>query len=73
MLVGQVQGGNSGESIEVDTISGHVFGAMDGTRPCTCFLIGVADRLARSPFGDRRCPVVCLVPLIQILVVGPLP
>ena len=73
MLVGQGQGGNSGEGIEIDTNPGSVLGALDRARTRPCLLTGVAGCPARSPFGGRRCLVVCLVPLIQILVVGSLP
>ena len=73
MLVGQGQGGNSGEGIEIDTNPGSVFGALDRARTRAGLLTGMAGCPARSPFGDRWCLVVCLVPLIQILVVGSLP
>ena len=73
MLLGQGQGGNSGEGIETDTNPGRVLGALDRTRPRPCLFPRIAGRPARSPFGGRRCLVVCLVPLIQILVVGSLP
>ena len=73
MLVGEGQGGNSGEGVEIDTNPGSVFGALDRARPRPCLLTGVGDRPARSPFGERRCLVVCLVPLIQIQIVGLLP
>jgi len=73
VLVGQGQGGNSGEGIEIDTNPGCVLGALDRARPRPCLLPGVASRPARSPFGGRRCLVIWLVPLIQILVVGLLP